>query len=133
MTAGELIVIVIVIGLIGFRAGRAVAMDDIGEPIRRLSRELCDAKPSSRARHWFVGLLKCVHCCGFWLSIGIGLIVTALLLDADWTTDAIIIAAATGLQSLLGTYAQADQVDMTFVPPDPELPSEEGKSDVMPP
>jgi Protein of unknown function (DUF1360) len=133
MSAGLLIVIIIVIALIGFRAGRAVSMDDIGEPIRRLSRDLCDAKPDSRVRHWFVGLVKCPHCIGFWLTIAVGLVVTAVWLDAELIDDVIIIAAATGAQSLFSTFAQEEQVAMEFKAPEPEEASEAGKSDVVPP
>ena len=133
VTAGELIVIIVVIALIGFRAGRAVAMDDIGEPIRRLSRNLSGAKPSSRARRWFVGLVKCPHCIGFWLTIIVGLIVTGQWLNANAMTDGILIVAATGLQSLFSTFAQEEQVAMEVKEPEPEETSEAGLSDVVPP
>jgi Protein of unknown function (DUF1360) len=121
---------ILVTALIGHRAARAVAMDDIGEPIRRWSRDYSAGDPQSRHRRMLVGLFKCPHCIGFWQTMGIGLIVIS---PQRKMRKLALIAAATGLQSLFATYSQEDQVAMEWKPPDSETPSEEGESDVVPP
>jgi len=121
---------ILVTALIGHRAARAVAMDDIGEPIRRWSRDYSAGDPSSRHRRMLVGLFKCPHCIGFWQTAAIGAIVMS---PRRKMRNLALIAAATGLQSLFATYAQEDQVAMELKPPEPEGTSEAGKSDTVPP
>lgn len=106
------LIVIFIVALIGFRASRAIAMDDVGRPIRDWTVKFRGRKPRSRPRTWLVGLMQCPHCIGFWLTLAIGLVVSAIMLDVDWIIDLIIAAAATGAQSLMATYAQEDQVSV---------------------
>ena len=109
---GDLVLLIIVIAWIGFRAGRAVAMDDVGEPIRRWSQNLASGNPRSKRRRNLVKLLECPHCIGWWLTLIISFIVSAQLADYDLSIDIIAACAAGGLASLFSTYAQSIKVEV---------------------
>jgi hypothetical protein len=106
----DILIVIVIAALIGFRLARAIAMDDVGRPIRDWTVKFKGRKPRSRPRTWLVGLMQCPHCIGVYVTIVVGLAVSAILLDVDWIVDLIIAAAAVGAQSLMATYAQEEQV-----------------------
>lgn len=117
-----ILIVLLLASLIGFRLGRAVAMDDVGRPLRDWTVRVKAGKPRSRPRRWLVGLFKCPHCIGFWFTLGASFIVSAVMLDVDWPVDIIIALAASGAQSLFTTRAQAEKVDLTIEDEQPEQP-----------
>ena len=101
----EALCLMVLAGWIGYRFTRAITVDDIGEPLRRRGERLKDADTGSVWRRAVHKLLHCPHCLGFWLTGAITIIVSAMMLDVDWTTDIIVALAATGMQSWLASLA----------------------------
>jgi len=101
----ELLVVVVISALIGFRLSRALSIDYVGHPVRFWAERVRYRDPNSRWRTWLERLVQCPHCTGFWITAVVGLIVSAILLDVDWPVDLALCLAATGLQSLLASYA----------------------------
>lgn len=70
----------LLIGLAGYRLWRLIAMDVILEQPRDW---LYDRAEGSRAGEWFVEMISCVWCLGWWLT---GLLAATAALVQNWST-----------------------------------------------
>lgn len=103
--------VIVVLGLVAYRATRVLTVDSISDPFRERLYGWAWAgtleRPVSRgrARGWTYELLTCTHCLGVWVSLAVVIVygaVTRYPSDAGaWLLDVLGVA---GVQSVLASF-----------------------------
>lgn len=95
---GELVLTALLVGVAGFRLWRIIARDTITEPLRAPLVARSDRQPFT----WFLDLLLCPWCAGWWIT-GLGtLAVHAWVLPLNLAEGALVWLAASAVCGFLG-------------------------------
>lgn len=95
-----MIVLALLPALAGYRLARALAVDDVGSPIRVY---VYGKASSTQRKPWIVAwkLVTCPWCCGFWISAFIAVALCLAVGNPGWVETITIACAAGGAQSIL--------------------------------
>lgn len=99
------------LGLAGSRLTAAVAIDEVTQPVRnRVKRWAEDAgDPDSpfiitkrmKRRLYAAKLISCQLCAGWWITMIMSLVATAVAFNIHWVLDIVLALSSTGVQRLI--------------------------------
>lgn len=98
----NLLALVVIVAFAGYRLARAVAVDEITSPFRRLLyRRAYESLPPRRSRVFLSDLFSCPLCIGFWMTLVLGLVASTNFTDGSIFQHGLIAMASAGGQCLL--------------------------------